>query len=173
MIENLFLDPDVIWDVIEELNPKERAGIESPMDVAQKLDGILAAMESSEIERRIKAALSTSFRFGVRQIGNIRNEVVEFKRMVDERLDERLSDQAIDESRARAEETVRAIKTIGGERKFYHGKEAVELFRRLLLPKWSVSEFNGRLATRASQREDVRQFFAEFFVGLLSSGSSD
>ena len=162
MIENLLIDPQVIWSALSVVHHK--LTLTSAVDVAASLDSICDSIEEGEVARRVKAGVSPeTFRLKD-PISEARQQVETFTSSLIASLSEdKLS--ALDlASRA----TVARAKNEQRRREFFDGKEVLERFYKAHVATTGMSReiFIYSCARDASQRSSVKNFVAALFTAI-------
>jgi energy-coupling factor transporter ATP-binding protein EcfA2 len=163
MIENLFLDPETIWDAIQSVF--EKTTFTSAKDVARALDIILAEVAETEVERRIGPTLGCHV---FRPKAPFDDMASQFDRFV-ATVRDAISTESLLISREQASGTVANLARSKQRREFFHGKIVLELFYKRHLHQTGLSKeiFRFYLARAARGRKSVKQFFDTFFADLF------
>jgi hypothetical protein len=159
MIENLLIDPQVIWEALNLV--RHKIDLKSENDIAPAIDEILQEMEQEEIDRRIKASIKpTTFRLHD-PIETAEDQISKFSG----ELRDKFSKSNMQILAAAAKNKVNAIKTNNKRREFYHGKKVLAEFYKRHLHSTGMSKeiFIYGCAQAANKRKSVD----EFFSGLL------
>ncbi len=162
MIENLLIDPDVVFKAIETVLHK--TSFQTPDDVARAIDTILDELFDHEVSRRVKAAVaSRTFR--------IHDPVAEARRQVEEFTDSllgELSQQYFEGVEREATQTAETLKAAVRRRELYDGKKIIdEFFKRHIHGSGMSKEiFVYSCAKEASSRHSVSEFVQALFGAL-------
>jgi hypothetical protein len=162
MIENLLVDPDVLFEAIESV--LDRTTLRTVDDVTNGLDRLLTDAEPREVGRRAAAALGSAHFYPPSDLA----AVVERTRQFLTEVQQRFSESAVESARARAQQAVDAIRTAQRRREEFDGKKILQDFFRLHLQSSTLSRqvFMFYAARRARRRRSVVGFFDEFFTEL-------
>jgi energy-coupling factor transporter ATP-binding protein EcfA2 len=166
MIENLLIDPDVIYRAIETV--RHRTEFRSVDDVAQTLDRILDGMLDYEVSRRVKAGVPlTRFRLA--------DPVIEARRQVEafaEAMLKQLSRDYFDRLHQEAVQTVGALREAQRRRELYDGKRILDEFYKAHMHGSGMSKeiFVYLCAKEASSRHSVAAFIEALFAVLGVTG---
>ena len=163
MIENLLVDPDVIFEAIESV--RDRTAFRTVDDVATALDQLLSSLEPDEAGRRTAAALGSSHFHPPSDLPTLRAKAAEFVLA----FQTRYSDAALDSARDDATRAIEAIRASQRRREEFDGKKVLAEFFRQHLHSSTLSRqvFAFYAARRARRRRSVVEFFDEFFKGLV------
>ncbi len=122
MVENLLIDPDVIFRAIAAV--RHKTSFQSPNDVALAIDAILDEMLDHEVSRRIKAGVpSRTFR--------LEDPVAEARRQVEHftaTILETLSPEYFANLSQEAAQAVESVKAAVRRRELYDGKRIIDAF---------------------------------------------
>ncbi len=159
MIENLFVDPDVIFEAIESV--LDRTSFRTVDDVTNALETLLIDLESHEIGRRAAAALEASHFHPPSDLGTLREKADAF--VVD--VQAKYSDSSLESARVAATEAVETIRSTQRRREEFDGKRVLTDFFRQHLQSSTLSRqvFAFYAARRARRRRSVVEFFDRFF----------
>ena len=162
MIENLLVDPEVIWKAIVTVRHKTR--FERSADVEAGLERILDDLRGREIERRIKVGVgyfSFRARDPVEAIG-------EQARVHISKVEEATSETRTSELRQQAEAKVQQLLDEQSRRENYSGKEILASFYREYLHGTGMSKeiFIYECAQAAAERATVRRFVDDLFSSI-------
>ncbi len=162
MIENLLVDPDVIFEAIESV--LDRTSFRTVDDVANALDQLLTDFETHEIGRRAAAALGASHFYPPSDLRTLRPKADEFIASVQARY----SDQSLESVRVAAIQSVEEIRLTQRRREEYDGKKVLTDFFRQHLQSSTLSRqvFAFYAARRARRRRSVVELFDRFFEDL-------
>ena len=169
MIENLLIDPEVIWNAI--VTVRHKTNFTSPSDVEAALNNVLDEMKEHECARRVKAAVgSKTFR--------LQDPVGEAATQLDAHITElrsRLSPKHLARDQAEAETKVHRLTERQRRREYFDGKKILSEFYRQHMHDTGMSReiFIYQLAQQAGARQSVRKFVAELFdiLGPISEVS--
>lgn len=162
MVENLLVDPDVIFRATATV--RHKMTLQSIDDVSEAIDQILDDMLAHEVSRRVKAAVPAS-RF------RLVDPVVEARRQVEaftEALLGSLSHEHFNHLHQDAVDSVGALKGADKRRELYDGKRIVDEFFRKHLHDTGLSKeiFIYLCAKEASSRRSVSVFIEALFAAL-------
>jgi hypothetical protein len=159
MIENLLIDPDVIFEAIESV--LDRTNFRTVDDVTNALDQILTSFEPREVGRRAAAALGASHFHPPSDLTTVSEKARAFIANVQTRY----SEESLEMARITATQEVEAIKFSRRRREEFDGKKALADFFRLHLQSSTLSRqvFAFYAARRARRRRSVVEFFDRFF----------
>jgi ABC-type cobalamin/Fe3+-siderophores transport system ATPase subunit len=170
MIENLLVDPDVIWAALTTVHHK--LDLKSAKDVEAALDDILSGIEGHEVGRRTKAAFGAKF-------FRLKDPVAEAEKQVDKFIDALRADldkAKVDKAIADATEKVGKLKTDSKRREYFDGKLVIREFHKNHVNKSGMSReiFIYQCAREASRRRSVEKFVRELFevVGITSTATT-
>jgi hypothetical protein len=169
MIENLLVDPDVIFEAIESV--LERTSLRTIDDVTSALDQILTESELKEIGRRAAAALGSVHFYPPSDFSEVADRS---SRFIDE-VQTRFSGEALKHAHTGAELAVGAIRAAQRRREEFDGKRTLNDFFREYLQSSTLSRqvFMFYAARRARRRRSVIQFFDQFFSQLTEWNISE
>lgn len=164
MIENLLIDPDVIFKAIVTVSHK--TSFRTPDDVAAAIDAIIDEGFEHEVSRRVKTAVQP-------RIFRLRDPVAEARRQVENfsaELLRALSAEHLDNLQSGATQTVDALKAAAKRRELFDGKRVIDEFfkRHLNATGMSKEIFVYSCAREASSRRSVAAFIEALFVELES-----
>lgn len=162
MVENLLIDPLVIWQAATLVHHKMK--LTSPDEVAEAIDEISAGMEEDEISRRIKARFSPlTFRLKD-PVGAAHTQIEQFIT----NLKALFSPERINSLSAECAKKVAEIKDCNKRREFFHGKHLLEEFYRRHMHETGMSKeiFIYECARQASDRRSVKQFVERLLTSL-------
>lgn len=162
MIENLLVDPQVIWDAI--VTVRHKVNIENADAVAASLDQILDEMIEHKTSRRVKSVFDPQF-------FRLRDPVDQAQLQIDghiETLKINYSKDKIDAAIASANEKVSALKAGESRREFFDGKLVLDEFYKKHLHESGMSKeiFVYECARQASTRKSVGKFVEELFTAI-------
>jgi hypothetical protein len=162
MIENLLVDPEVIFAAIESV--LDRTTFRTVEDVANALDELLTTFEVPEIGRRAAAAIGASHFHPPSDQAKVREKADAFIAEVRSRY----SDEALESARVAATQTVHSIRSAQRRREEFDGKKVLAGFFRQHLQSSTLSRqvFAFYAARRARRRRSVVEFFDRFFGEL-------
>lgn len=170
MIENLLVDPDVIWEAL--VTVRHKLGLKSVSEIAAALDVICTDLHEHELARRVKAGLSAKV-FRVQDpVRQARAQVEAFSRD----LLDGLSDERIEKSLATAKAAVDAASSSNRRREFFDGKEILTRFFTGHVHSTGMSReiFVYECARQASRRTSVSTFVSALFdvLGIADSATT-
>ncbi|MBI3702461.1 MAG: ATP-binding protein [Rhizobiales bacterium] len=164
MVENLLVDPIVIWQAATLVHHKMK--LTSANDVATAIDEILAEMEVDEISRRIKARFAPLVFRLKDPVDGVEAQVDKF--VAD--LKASFSPEKINQLRAGCEKKVSEIKDKNKRREFFHGKYLLDEFYKRHMHDTGMSKeiFIYDCARQASERSSVKVFVEQLLnsIGL-------
>jgi ABC-type hemin transport system ATPase subunit len=162
MVENLLIDPDVIFEAIESV--RDRAPFVSVGEVTTALDQLINDLERFEIDRRAAHVLGASHFYPSGNLDDLRGKVEGYLAATDARY----SLRAIADSRTAATTAVDGLRAANRRREEFDGKKVLSEFfsRHLAATTLSKPVFTFYAARRARTRRSVLNFFDEFFRGL-------
>jgi len=155
MIENLLLDPEVLWDTLESV--RERSSFKSAIDVERTLDAILAEMEGAETERAGKVKVGFSIFRPNSPLTSAPSQAADFAT----RLLQNFSDARIADALREARLGVDAAKTSNRRRETFDGKSALHVFHTRHVHATGMARhiFTFLAAKRAREKKTVSDFF--------------
>ena len=162
MVENLLVDPEVIWNAIRTV--RHKTDFAEVASVEDALDAVLGKQKSHEVARRVKAKIGRhSFRLRdpIDTAGDQAKEhIVAVERAT--------SESRLAEIWAECEADVRKLRDENGRRENYDGKRVLEQFYRTYLHKTGMSKeiFVYECARAGADRKLVRHFVDELFKEL-------
>lgn len=162
MVENLLIDPDVIFRAIETV--RHKTTFQSQDDVAIAIDAILDEMSDHEFSRRIKANTPTQMFRIVDPVAQARRQVEDFSTA----LLSTLSSEYFMKLEQDAVQAVEALKTSVRRRELYDGKKIIDVFFKKHLHDSGMSKeiFVYSCAKEASSRHSVSTFINVLFMAL-------
>lgn len=162
MIENLLVDPDVIFEAIESV--LDRTSFRTVDDVANALDQLLTESESREVGRHAAAALGASHFYPPSDVAELREKADAFIAAIQARY----SDESLESARLVATKAVDDIRLAQRRREEFDGKKVLADFFRQHLQSSTLSRqvFAFYAARRARRRRSVVEFFDHFFDEL-------
>lgn len=162
MIENLLLDPDVLFEAIESV--RDRTGLRTVDDVAAALDQLLTEYEEREIGRRTANLLGSVHFFPPRDPNIISKRANEFISDVVQRY----SSSSIESAQRGARSAVQKIRENNRRREEFDGKGLLSDFFAQHLHTTSLARhiFMFYASRRARRRKSVVEFFDKFFADL-------
>ncbi len=168
MIENLLVDPKVIWDAISLTRHKTE--LQSSGDVEESLDQILDDLEEHEIDRRIKDKIGY---FGFRAKDPLSDLQGQVATHVQE-LQDKTAEATITELRKQCHEEIHELTRKKERRENYSGKEILRRFYGTHLNNGMMSKelFVYECARAAANRKSVRDFVDNLFqeISTVSVG---
>lgn len=162
MVENLLIDPDVIFRAIAAV--RHKTSFQSPDDVVLAIDAILDEMLDHEVSRRIKAGVpSRTFR--------LEDPVAEARRQVEHfaaTILGTLSPEYFANLSREAAQAVESVKAAIRRRELYDGKRIIDAFFKSHLHDSGMSKeiFVYTCAKEASSRQSVSAFIEALFAAL-------
>ena len=168
MVENLLVDPEVIWKAIVTVCHKTT--LTNPVKVGAALDSILDDLAEDEINRRIKADVGFHA-FRLRDpVSTASEQAAEHVKQVEDAA----SEAAIAELRERAEKGVKKLAAERTRRENYDGKEILDkLYRRHLHNSGMSKEiFVYECAQAAASRKSVKRFIGDLFDKVARTGEN-
>jgi energy-coupling factor transporter ATP-binding protein EcfA2 len=162
MVENLLIDPDVIFRVTATVRHKTAFQTES--EVAQAIDQILEDIHDHEVSRRVKATVPVSTFRVVDPVTEARRQVEVFTAA----LLGRLTSEYFGRIHHEAVETVLALKAAQRRRELYDGKRIIDEFFKRHMHETGMSKeiFVYLCAKEASSRQSVSAFIELLFATL-------
>jgi hypothetical protein len=162
MVENLLVDPEVIFDAI--ITVRHKTPFKNVEQITTALESILDALADHEIDRRVKAALPPKVFRLTDPITEARHQVDEFV----ETLTNELSDERIASIRQSAQDTVERLAKEKQRREFFDGKLILNQFYKMHLHDTGMSKeiFLYECAREASKRQSVSSFVEILFAAL-------
>lgn len=163
MIENLLIDPKVIWDAIVTVRHKTDFMVEA--DVVKALDDLLGELEGAEMVRRMKGKIEPlTFRAQdpFEEVGIQVKEHIEI-------LNNRTSTEALVAIKKAAEQEVQSLREKNLRREYFHGKNVLISFYRRYLQKTGMSKeiFVYECAQQAGKRTSVNKFVKDLFEKII------
>ena len=165
MIENLLLDPEVIWKAIVTVRHRTSFGNQRQVEAA--LDNILDDLSEHEINRRIKSGVGFhAFRLHD-PVSAASEQAAEHIRQVKEAA----SETTISELRIEAEKQVAKLAKERIRRENYDGKKILDEFYRRYLQDSGMSKeiFIYECAVAAATRQSVRQFVGDLLDRIMNT----
>ena len=162
MIENLLIDPAVIWDAITTVRHKTL--LKGVAEVEAALDLILDDLEMHEVSRRVKAGIGgRTFR--------LKDPVTEARKQVEEFTTALLGDlsgERLTSLEANAQATVKKVKADTRRRELFDGKRVLDEFHSRHIHPTGMSKeiFVYECARQASKRQSVAEFVSTLFATL-------
>jgi len=170
MVENLLIDPDVVFRAIATV--RHKTSFETPDDVANAIDAILDRMLDHEVSRRVKAAVPT-------RTLRVTDPVTEARRQREvfaESILGTLSQEFFAGLEREATQAVDGLKAAVRRRELYDGKKIIDEFFKQHLHESGMSKeiFVYSCAKEASSRHSVSAFIEALFfaVGIMPPPSS-
>jgi hypothetical protein len=162
MVENLLVDPQVIWEATKLVRHKMPLDSERLVDAA--MTEILDDLTNDEIARRIKAEVGARV-FRLKDPVDSADEQVE---QFAENLRLELAAGKIAEIKSRCETKVGTIKDQNKRREFFHGKRILEEFYGRYMHETGMPKemFVYECARCASERASVRTFVNDLMASL-------
>jgi len=162
MVENLVIDPLVIWQATTTVHHKMQLDDETKVEAA--IDGILDDLTSHEVARRVKNTIGARvFRLSD-PIETAQEQAENFAAT----LRDELSAEKIGAIRQESEQRVQDITDGKKRREFFNGKRILEEFYRRHMQESGMSKeiFLYECARRASERSSVKKFVQELMSSL-------
>ena len=162
MVENLLVDPEVIWNAIRTV--RHKTDLAELASVEYALDAVLGKQKGREVARRVKAKVGRhSFRLRdpIDTAGDqAKDHIVA--------VEQATSESCLAEIRAECEADVQKLGEENGRRENYDGKRVLEQFYGSYLHKTGMSKeiFVYECARAAADRKLVRNFVDELFKEL-------
>ena len=162
MVENLLVDPEVIFAAI--VTVRHKTTFKTVEEITASLESILDRLTDHEVNRRVKAALPVkTFR--------LTEPISEARRQVDvfvETLTTELSDERINSLRESAKGIVERLVSQKQRREFFDGKLILNEFYKQHLHATGMSKeiFVYECAREASKRQSVSNFVETLFATL-------
>jgi ABC-type hemin transport system ATPase subunit len=162
MIENLLIDPDVIFEAIESV--RDRTSFLTVDDVATALERLLSDLEPDEVGRRAAAALGSSHFYPPTDLEALQAKTADFIAA----FQTRYSQESLRSARETAIRAVDEIRASQRRREEFEGKKVLSEFFRRHLHSSTLSRqvFGFYAARRARRRKAVVAFFDGFFLEL-------
>ena len=165
MIENLLVDPAVIWKAIVTVRHKTSFGNQRQVETA--LNSILNDLSEHEINRRIKSGVGFhAFRLHD-PVSTASEQAAEHVR----RVEKAASEAAIGELRTGAEAQVAKLEEERTRRENYDGKKILDEFYRKYLQDSGMSKeiFIYECAQAAAMRQSVKQFVVDLLGRITNT----
>ncbi len=162
MIENVFIDPDVLWGAIE--SDRSLTAFESSGDIVTALDELISLQEEHEVERRIKVHYQTEIFRPSSPLDEVQSQIDNFT----SKLREKYTRAQFEEVKMDAIERVEKIKATSQEKVYYDGKKLLKEFFKKHLHSTTISTrvlLHGA-AKQACQKKNQKEFFDSFFEKL-------
>ena len=171
MIENLLVDPDVIFRATETV--RHKTSLHSPEQVSNAIDAVLRSLYDHEVGRRVKAGVDArTFRLSD-PVATAREQVEAFANLM---LSE-LSEEKFEALRNEAGVKVAAMESANQRRELYDGKRILdELYRQHIHATGMSKEvFIYLCAKEATARTSVASFVETLFsaLGIRPNTQSD
>ena len=159
MIENLLVDPEIIWKAI--VTVRHKTNFDSQIDLEKALDSILDLLEQDEKARRIKDFIGPQIFRAQDPIEELDTQVSSFV----EKLKEIAAPSELEKFNELASEEIALIKEKCKRREYFHGKKILNNFYKSYLHSTGMSKeiFVYECAREASKRSSVVNFVAELF----------
>ncbi len=166
MIENLLVDPEIIWNAMTAVRHKMEFRDPSGVEVA--LDELLNDLRGSEIDRRIKRGVGY---FSFRLCDPTSTALEQAMSHIQE-VQEAVSESAIAELRSDAEEQLESLRIQLKRREHFDGKKILNEFygRHLHRSGMSKEIFIYECARAAADRKSVKRFVEELFDKIEDIG---
>jgi hypothetical protein len=160
MIENLLVDPTVIWETIQSV--VEKTDFKTIDDVSKALDAVLNSMMKDEVDRRVVRAVGRQ----VYQPSAPIAELPETAQAFIEKLQAATAPEKINDLLAAAEKQVQELQSAAQRREYFDGKEILNRFAKNYLHKSGMAKgiFRYEAARHARERQHVLQFFDSLFA---------
>ena len=162
MIENLLVDPKVIWKATELVHHK--MALQNEQDVENAIDDVLDEFTDAEVARRIKSEVGAHI---FRLSDPIESAADQVSQFIDE-LRSDLSESKFASLRTKGREIVACIERECRRREFFHGKKVLDRFYNLHLHDTGMSKeiFIYECARCARERRSVQSFVQEIMNSL-------
>ncbi len=163
MIENLLVDPEIIWKAI--VTVRHKTEFDSQDDLKEALDSILDSLEQEEKSRRVKESIGT-------QIFRVQDPIEEIDMQLStfmEKLKEIAAPNELEKLNEMASEEIAIIKENYKRREYFHGKKILSNFYKSFLHSTGMSKeiFVYECAREASKRSSVINFVTELFEKII------
>ena len=165
MVENLLVDPEVIWKAIDTVCHKTTLTDQSKVEAA--LNDIIDNLSDHEIDRRIKSGVGFhAFRLHD-PVSTAREQVEKHIKQVEEST----SESAIDKLRTGAKKQIAEIQEGGTRRENYDGKKILDKLYRKYLHNSGMSKeiFVYECAKAASERKLVKRFVKDLLDSITGT----
>lgn len=156
MIENILLEPDIIWKVLEPYKDLEKLALNSPQDIQVELERIAYEERENEIRLRIRQKLG-SFNFPLEGITS-EQILQKFDDEIERIKGNKLSD--LESKITSATQEVDLILSQRDELKKFHGKNILKKFFNLHINQlgiFSIGSFMTEIARRLGGDDKARQ----------------
>ena len=166
MIENLLVDPEVIWKAI--VTVRHKTSLTDQIQVETALGGILDDLSEHETDRRIKSGVGFhAFRLHD-PVSKAHEQVAAHVRQVEESA----SESALGELRIGAEAQVAKLMEERTRRENYDGKKILDEFYRRYLQDSGMSKeiFVYECARAAATRQSVKRFVGDLLDRIANTG---
>jgi len=162
MVENLLLDPLVIWEATTVVHHKMK--LESPADIDRALNEILNEREEFEISRRIKAQVGARIFRLKDPVKNASQQIEDFFK----ELRDALAPDKIHRLTQECTSMVEQIKTTSKRREFFDGKKVLREFFKMHMHDSGMSEeiFIYECARKSKERKSVKSFVESLMMKL-------
>lgn len=162
MVENLLVDPHVIWRATEPVHHKMALANET--EVEDAIGEILDELEPDEAARRTKARIGT-------KVFRLKDPIEEASAQLEafaESLRADLADERLCEIKKQSAEKVKIIGDSNKRREYFHGKRILDEFfkRHMHETGMSTEIFIYQCALYAKQRTSVKTFVADLMASL-------
>ena len=168
MIENLLVDPEVIWKAIVLVRHKTK--FTELASVEDALTRILDELTPSEIERRVRVGVG-HFSFRARGASDtIGEQAAKHIREVSDAT----SEPHLQDLRRQSEAQVKLLRERNLRRENYSGKDIIDAFYRVHMHRTGMSKeiFVYECARAAAERNVVKDFVQGLFEGMGLSGGT-
>lgn len=167
MIENLLVDPDVIWNALATVVHKTE--FSSVEDVSSALDVLLDEMEKEEVSRRIKDHIGVHTFRAKDPVDTIQKQIQKYS----EGLNEIIADGKFERLSEDSTGVVQKLKEENKRREYFHGKNILSTFYKQYCHATGMSKeiFIYECARQASNRDSVNEFVSKLF-GKVEQPSS-
>lgn len=168
MIENLLVDPKVIFRALETI--RHKTAFQTPADVAAALDTVLLSLQDHELSRRVKAAVDArTFRLSD-PVHTAREQIQAFATTL---LNE-LSEENFARIQSEAAAKIAALATAEKRREMFDGKRILdELFKAHIHSTGMSKEiFVYLCAKEAASRTSVAKFVEGLFAAIGISSAA-
>jgi len=159
MIENLLLDPEVIWEAVQSV--VEKTNWSSADDIARDLDSILDRLEPEEVERLTLNSLGTQFFRPASPLSAVHIQAAEFC----DRVTATYAEDRLLAVTTASQATVEKLRAEKRRREELHGKTVLGELYKTYLHQTGLQKgiFAFETARHARRRLSVKGFFDKFF----------
>ena len=169
MIENLLIDPEVIWKAFTTVAHKTE--LNSLDDVSKALDELIDSMEEEETARRIKDHIGAHTFRAKDPVDSIEQQINDFS----ESLLAIVSDGKLQATQQQIAEVIKKLKNDNNRREYFHGKNILASFYKKHLHATGMSKeiFIYECARQASERNSVKEFVSTLFDKVGETSGTD